>query len=319
MSDYLYADPDGIERISRPYDEAAARFRQMSAKLDDLRHRYSNAWGNDDGGRQVRPQVEKALRQMQMQVDALGKALGMYHEGLVGTSKAYREADHVANDASEKWSANVEKLDVGLQPTGAGELVGKRRNWDAALQPTTEEQPLERRALRSERMEDAPLMRRAVRSEHVLAREGEEPLLERGRTVTRSAHVVPDGELPSQRPTISGRPGEELLASRRPMRSVRPGEELEPRIFMRSERPVENDALEPILPADPGQPLQPGHVMPALYSPSMPGIPAEPTIAGERHELLPLEPMEALTPLQPAHYMPALQYRGITAEPTTEA
>lgn len=122
MSDYLFADPDGIEKVAAPYDEQAQRFVALSSMLADLRQRYRNSWGNDSYSQSVAPQIQAAILEMQVQVDALGKALGLYHEGLVGTSRSYRDADRSALEAGERWSKSVqpqsEPLVCGIRSEG---------------------------------------------------------------------------------------------------------------------------------------------------------------------------------------------------------
>ncbi|MDT4993462.1 MAG: hypothetical protein QOH97_3354, partial [Actinoplanes sp.] len=126
MSDYLFADPDGVEKIARPYDEQAQRFVALSATLADLRARFKGSWGNDSYSQPVTPKINQAIMEIQRQVDALGQALGLYHEGLVGTSKSYREAECSALEAGQNWSKSVTPLKAGVTIQGPALEAGVR-------------------------------------------------------------------------------------------------------------------------------------------------------------------------------------------------
>jgi hypothetical protein len=115
-SDYLYVNPDGLDKISGPYDEAAENFVRLSGYLSDLRARYADAWGDDDLGKSVSPQVQQALQGLQDRVDSLGKALGVYGAGLRTTSKAYRAADDDAIDAAERFHRRQGEISAEQRP-----------------------------------------------------------------------------------------------------------------------------------------------------------------------------------------------------------
>jgi uncharacterized protein YukE len=306
VSDYLYADPDGIDKVAMPYNEAATNFQVLSGRLDELRSRYSNAWGNDSTGDQVRPQVEAALKQMQQQVDALGKALGMYHDGLKGTSKAYREADSAAGDAGRQFAGGMDKLSANMPPTSTGgdDTQYKSRDWTAATPA------LRREAVQEPDEEQEAEPRRALKSTHLLAREPAEPAEESGELVE------------GRRVMMTARHEAEPALEPAQFRAAEPGipaEPAEPRQFYRSENPLLPERSQPaeFQPRIPGQPAEYNALIPAEQ-----GIPAQyqPGETARYDALLPTEQGRVSEPLQPAQYQPAqyqpAQYReGIPLQP----
>jgi hypothetical protein len=327
-SDYLYVNPDGLDKISGPYDDAAENFVRLSGYLGDLRARYADAWGNDDLGQKVSPQVQQALQGLQDRVDSLGRALGVYGEGLRTTSKAYRDADENATDAADQFHRRQERVAVEMPPAlpPGGDGAGDRKEWKRGL------------VVRGER-------RRAA------AVPGE---LQRGVVAPgeRQRGVVVPGEL--LRPVRSERPAETTERSQL-RRLLRPGEE----------GYVEPPADRAFIPATTVEPLQPTHQLRRLAEPGEEGYverptdhafipeleprhyrpvrefgvrlartsaaPLEPTRVALRHEYAQLEPAIPAEPLEPVvgdrHYesgvllprIPAIPAERVEVEPPTEA
>ncbi|HEV7965645.1 MAG TPA: hypothetical protein VGP57_24090 [Actinoplanes sp.] len=311
-SDYLYVNPDGLDKISGPYDDAAENFVRLSGYLGDLRARYADAWGNDDLGQKVSPQVQQALQGLQDRVDSLGRALGVYGEGLRTTSKAYRDADDNATDAADQFHRRQERVAVEMPPAlpPGGDGAGDRKEWKRGLVGRGE-------------------LRRAA----VVPGE-----LQRG--------VVVPGEL--LRPVRSERPAETTERSQL-RRLLRPGEEgyVEPpadRAF------IPATTVEPLQPthqlrrlAEPGEE---GYVEPPTDHASIPELeprqfgvrlartsaaPLEPTRVALRHEYAQLEPAIPAEPLEPVvgdrhdesgvllPRIPAIPAERVEVEPPTEA
>ena len=347
MSQYLYANPDGIRKVAMPYNEAAARFTELSGQLEELRSRYRDCWGNDDGGKQMRPQIEKALISMQTQVDQLGKALGMYSDGLIGTAKSYDDANNAATDASKVWSNAMEPSESASQPAQTTE--GRKY----ALR--SEQAPLAR--TRATRMEgELPLdengqpvhARKALRAlaydseGHPLDQNGQPVLGADGQPLRRAmvsmrreqAPYAPGVALDENGQPIldeNGKPMMRAMRSQMRLADVQPGlEPLEP-AHITPALSARFDAL----PAQPAyaaeQPLQPAHITPALSArfeaplaqQALPGIPAEPGIPVQ--PLLPAQPgipaqtnyalADAPVPTEPAHILPAQVNYGQPLEP----
>ena len=287
-SNYLYVDPDGLDKISGPYEDAAQNFIRLSAYLSDLRGRYTNAWGNDDLGQKVSPQVQQALRTLQDQVDALGKALGVYGEGLRTTSHAYREADSNADDAATQFRTRTERIAVDMPPAVSGEAVEEPRVF---MRSST---PAERLG---QRVEGVPLQPRRLARR--LLQTGEEGYVEPpvdGAFIPASAEFEPRHYLAARVP-VEGveseefsestplMPGLRVRAQRipaQPAYEAEPGIPAEPlsmptqRAFYTPAQRVEAEPLEPVYAAS-ENPLIPAEpVFPAYYRAAQPGIPAEP-------------------------------------------
>jgi uncharacterized protein YukE len=305
-SNYLYVDPDGLTRISGPYADAAERFIQLSGYLSDLRSRYADAWGNDDLGQKVSPQVQAALRTMQDQVDALGKALGMYGDGLRTTSKAYRDADENADDAATQFRTRTEKIAVDMPPAVTGEEDSEPRQFQRALRPMERAERVEGRLLQPmERVEAGTL--RPMRSVRRLAEPGEEGYTEPRRFLASrlpQASIVYNGVEPLEGEYSELQPAHYMPALRMRGELMEPAEPLQAGVLMR------------------GRLLEPAHYMPAqrvrgeLMEPAEPLRPAYKSV----HAGTPAEPLRPVyksvrpeVPAEPAHYRSVNP--GIPAEP----
>ena len=326
---YLYVDPDGLTKISGPYADAAERFIQLSGYLSDLRSRYADAWGNDDLGNKVSPQVQQALQAMQDQVDALGRALGMYGEGLRTTSKAYRDADENAGDAATQFRARTERIAVDMPPAVTGEEAGEPRQFMRA-------QRVEGRLLQPmDRIEAGTL--RPMRSVRRLAEPGQEGYAEPRRFLASRlpADIVYNGVEP-----LPGEVSELEPAHYRPALRVR-GELMEPAEPLEAGVLMEGRLIEPAqsVPAqrvegrllEPAEPLRPAYksvrpAEPAHYRSVDPGIPAEPLRPAYRsvHPDTPAEPLRpayrSVHPdiaVEPAYYQSAEP--GVPGEPLLPA
>ena len=318
---YLYVDPDGLTRISGPYADAAERFIQLSGYLSDLRSRYADAWGNDDLGNKVSPQVQQALRTMQDQVDALGKALGMYGEGLRTTSKAYRDADENVGDAATQFRTRTERIAVDMPPAVSGEESSEPRQFRRALRPLERVQgrllePMEQgerveaRLLQPmERVEAGtlrPMRRLAVPGEQGYTEQGRllAPRLPQAPIVYAGVEPLP-GEFSELEPAMVGEPAQFMPAQR-----VR-GRLLEPTQSMPAQR-VRGRLLEPDEPLQAGvlmegRLIEPTEPLRPVYKSVHPGIPAEPAHFESVQPGVPAEP------LLPAHFRSVDP--GIPAEP----
>ncbi len=106
----LWVDPDGVEGLGKAYESHVRLYESYLAQVTALRARYSNAWGDDDMGKEF---SEKFLQGMDNLEAIIGGVKGTLHytaEGLKESGRAYREADEDAADVSRMLAKDFDGL-----------------------------------------------------------------------------------------------------------------------------------------------------------------------------------------------------------------
>ncbi|AXO37981.1 WXG100 family type VII secretion target [Micromonospora chalcea] len=115
----LWVDPDGVEGLGKAYESHVRLYESYLAQVTALRARYSNAWGDDDMGKEF---SEKFLQGMDNLEAIIGGVKGTLHytaEGLKESGRAYREADEDAADVSRMLAKDFDGLRRPAYPTRA--------------------------------------------------------------------------------------------------------------------------------------------------------------------------------------------------------
>ncbi|MGX1616484.1 WXG100 family type VII secretion target [Micromonospora chalcea] len=115
----LWVDPDGVEGLGKAYESHVQLYESYLAQVTALRARYSNAWGDDDMGKEF---SEKFLQGMDNLEAIIGGVKGTLHytaEGLKESGRAYREADEDAADVSRMLAKDFDGLRRPAYPTRA--------------------------------------------------------------------------------------------------------------------------------------------------------------------------------------------------------
>ncbi|SDT56359.1 hypothetical protein [Actinoplanes derwentensis] len=246
----LWVDPDGVEGLGLAYEGHVELYDSYLSQLTALRSRYANAWGDDDMGKQFSTKFLEGIDNLEAIIGGVKGTLAYTSAGLTESARAYREADEAAAEVTGKMSKSFEGLDRPLPAVTPAEGSVRReaaRTTRHAVRATTNEDgtvPLQ------------PMLAARLPATPATDPETGQPLLQRARTVEGQLLEPVTGE---RQQAVKGR-------------TLEPAEGAP---FYSSRKPVE-PAYSPLLPAEPGLPLEPtqSHARSSYHAatPAMPAI-----------------------------------------------
>ncbi|MCT2277756.1 hypothetical protein M3G91_08980 [Micromonospora chalcea] len=115
----LWVDPDGVEGLGKAYESHVQLYESYLAQVTALRARYSNAWGDDDMGKEFSTKFLEGLDNLEAIIGGVKGTLRYTAEGLTESGRAYREADEAAADVSLMLAKDFDGLQRPAYPMRA--------------------------------------------------------------------------------------------------------------------------------------------------------------------------------------------------------
>ncbi|MEU7713142.1 hypothetical protein AB0M37_09200 [Micromonospora chalcea] len=106
----LWVDPDGVEGLGKAYESHVQLYESYLAQVTALRARYSNAWGDDDMGKEFSTKFLQGMDNLEAIIGGVRGTLHYTAEGLKESGRAYREADEDAADVSRMLAKDFDGL-----------------------------------------------------------------------------------------------------------------------------------------------------------------------------------------------------------------
>ncbi|MFD6717235.1 hypothetical protein AMK25_20425 [Micromonospora sp. TSRI0369] len=106
----LWVDPDGVEGLGKAYESHVQLYESYLAQVTALRARYSNAWGDDDMGKEFSTKFLQGMDNLEAIIGGVKGTLHYTAEGLKESGRAYREADEDAADVSRMLAKDFDGL-----------------------------------------------------------------------------------------------------------------------------------------------------------------------------------------------------------------
>jgi hypothetical protein len=107
-SNNFWVDPEGVERQGTPYHRAAADFRNLSTRIDEILARYPNAFGGDELGQKFRGPFMQGIDGIKGRINLVAGRLEYTGDGLVTTGREFRRAEDDATDVSRQLRNGIE-------------------------------------------------------------------------------------------------------------------------------------------------------------------------------------------------------------------
>ncbi|WKU05340.1 hypothetical protein [Micromonospora sp. HUAS LYJ1] len=134
MSEPLYVDPENLATYSRPYVAASQQWSQLADTVADLRARYQGVWGDDELGRQFGPSFVEGMDSIEQRVKTIGTTLTGHAEGLVESTRIFRDAREDADFVANTFRIQTEP--IGTEAPRRENLVAATRTADTMLTGT---------------------------------------------------------------------------------------------------------------------------------------------------------------------------------------
>jgi len=157
--------PDGITHLGRRYDQHVARYDAYLKQLASMRSRYSQAWGDDDIGKQFQKQFDQSMDDVEGIINHVRASLDYAAVGLRVSGEGYEDA----NEEAIKGSRMIESAfaDVPAQGAFASRRLADEEPMERGYAVTSEAPLLRQKAdgtepklmmaMRRERMPLAPM------------------------------------------------------------------------------------------------------------------------------------------------------------------
>jgi hypothetical protein len=107
-SNNFWVDPDGLERQGTPYHRAAADFRTLSGRIDEILRTYPDAFGGDELGEKFRAPFMKGVAGIQGRINLVADRLQYTGDGLVSNGRDFRQAEDDATEVSRRLRLGIE-------------------------------------------------------------------------------------------------------------------------------------------------------------------------------------------------------------------
>jgi len=112
----LWVNPEGVSAVGDSYLDHAALYEQHMRRIESLRARYADAWGDDEMGKEFSKKFVAGLNDLEDLLGGVRGTLDYTATALRTAGTSYREADDTALELAHGLAAST--ADTPATPAG---------------------------------------------------------------------------------------------------------------------------------------------------------------------------------------------------------